>query len=58
MKTWDVFMESFVGVDLPDDVDPATTEGEAVLLEKARNEYVRRIISGEAEFTWQPYEEE
>jgi hypothetical protein len=58
MKTWDVFVESFVGVDLPDDVDPATPAGEAVLLGKAREEYVRRILSGETEFTWKLYEEE
>lgn len=58
MKTWDVFVESFVGVDLPDDVDPDTAAGQAVLLAKARAEYVRRILSGETEFTWRLYDEE
>ena len=58
MKTWDVFVESFVGVELPDDVDPNTPEGQSVLLDKARAEYVRRILSGETEFTWSLYDEE
>lgn len=58
MKSWDVFMDSFVNVLLPDDVDPETQEGVAVLYELAIEKYRRKLMEpGEISFTWERYEE-
>lgn len=58
MKSWDVFMDAFVNVMLPDDLDPDTQEGMEVLYDKAMEKYRRKMKEpGEISFTWRRYEE-
>jgi hypothetical protein len=58
-KHWDVYLDSFVNVALPDDVDPNTDEGRQRLLDAAIAEYVRRLTTQPQEMTmqWELYEE-
>lgn len=58
MKSYDVFMESFVNVEVADDVDPSTDAGRAVLLDAARRLYIDRIVTKQAEFTWEEFRED
>lgn len=58
MKSYDVFMESFVNVEVADDVDPSTDAGREALLEAARRLYIDRILTKQAEFTWEPFNED
>ncbi len=53
----DVFMESFVCIELPADVDPDSEEGTALLYRKAADLYVERIRSGQCEFTWEEFDD-
>jgi hypothetical protein len=58
MKSWDVFMDAFVNVMLPDDLDPDTQEGMEVLYEKALEKYREKMRKpGEISFTWRRYED-
>lgn len=57
-RQWDVFMESFVCIELPADVDPDSEEGTELLYRKAAALYVERIRSGQCEFTWEEFHEE
>ena len=54
-KKWDVFMESFVCIELPADVDPDTKEGVALLYRKAEELYAERLRSHQCEFTWEEF---
>lgn len=58
MKSYDVYLDSFVNVLLPDDVDPDTPEGVAALYEAAIAKY-REKLSTPKELTlnWERYEE-
>jgi hypothetical protein len=59
-KHWDVYLDSFVNIALPDDVDPETDEGYARLHADAVAEYVRRLSCQPCEATlqWELYEED
>jgi hypothetical protein len=57
MKSYDVDMDSFVNVLLPDDCDPNTTEGYAILLEAARDKFMERLRSRDVTFLWERYED-
>ena len=57
-RQWDVFMESFVCVELPAGADPSTEEGRNLLIQKAADLYVERIRAGHCEFTWEEFNEE
>lgn len=57
MRKWDVFMESFVCIELPDGVDPDLLPGSELLVALATSEYMKRLQAGQCEFTWESYEE-
>lgn len=57
-KSYDVFMESFVNVEVGDDIDPSTDAGREVLLDAARRLYVERIVTKQAEFTWEEFDDD
>jgi len=54
-KKWDVFMESFVCIELPADVDPDSEEGTAILYRKAEELYAERLRTHQCEFTWEEF---
>lgn len=58
MKSWDVFMDSFVNVLLPDDADPESQEGMSLLYELALEKYRCKMRDPwEISFTWRRYPE-
>jgi hypothetical protein len=58
MKSYDVYMDSFVNVKLPDDVDPSTNEGYRAMHEAAIMAYRARLQTpAEISFNWERYEE-
>ena len=54
-KQWDVFMESFVCVEIPADVDPSTRGGAEVLRRAATDLYLERLRTNQCEFTWEEF---
>lgn len=56
MKSYDVYLDSFVNVLLPDDVDPESDEGMAIIWPLAIEKYQRKLSDeGEVHFTWERY---
>ena len=54
MKSYDVFMDSFVNVTLPDCVDPESEEGVTLIRKAATEGFVARLRCDDgADFTWQ-----
>jgi hypothetical protein len=57
-QSWDVFLESFVNVLLPDGVTPDDEEGCDLLYRLATEKYLDKLRrDGEVEFTWRRYPE-
>ena len=54
-QKWDVFMESFVCIELPAGVDPDSEEGTALLYRKAEELYAERLRTHQCEFTWEEF---
>lgn len=53
MKSYDVFMDSFVNVMLPDECDPDTQEGSEMIIAAATVEYMDKLRrNGDADFRW------
>ena len=53
MKSYDVFMDSFVNVMLPDECDPDTQEGSEMIIDAATVEYMDRLRrNGDVDFRW------
>lgn len=58
MKSYDVFLDSFVNVMVPDSVDPDTEEGMKILYKLAIEKYTERMKNeSELCFTWERYED-
>lgn len=58
MKSWDVYMDSFVNVKLPDNVDPSTNEGYRALHDAAIEAYRARLQTPqEVSFDWERFDE-
>jgi hypothetical protein len=58
MKSYDVYMDSFVNVLLPNFVDPETQEGAELLHRIATEKYLAKLHrDGEIHFTWERYED-
>ena len=58
MKSWDVFLDTFVNVLLPDDVDPETSAGTEAIYEAAIQKFRERLADpGQVSLTWERYEE-
>lgn len=58
MKSWDVYLDSFVNVLLPDDVDPETLEGHAALRDAAIAKYMELMSDPSCmSFNWERYED-
>lgn len=56
MKSWDVYMDSFVNIKLPDDVDPGTPLGATMLYEKALAKFAELLSSGQdVTLNWDRY---
>lgn len=58
MKSWDVFLDSFVNVLLPDDLEPGSEEWLDALWNTAIAKYRQKLSEpGEVTFTWRRYPE-
>lgn len=58
MKSYDVFMDTFVNVMLPDDVDPDSEAGIKAIYEAAITKYrVKLQTPAEITLTWERFEE-
>lgn len=55
-KSWDCFMDSFVNVVMPDDYCP--DDNPMPLVEKALEEFRKRLEQGDCNLTWEICEEE
>jgi len=56
MKSYDVFLDSFVNVMLPDGVDPCSEEGLDIIWPQAIAKYQQKLATaGEVHFTWRRY---
>jgi hypothetical protein len=58
VKSYDVDMAVFVNVLLPDDCDPDTDEGYAVLHEAAKAKFLERLQKDDVTFYWELYEDD
>lgn len=56
-KKWDVFMLSFVCIELPGDIDPYSEEGRAMLYRKATELYADRLRTDQCEFDWEEFDD-
>lgn len=58
MKSYDVFMDTFVNVLLPDDVDPDSQAGSDAIYEAAIAKYRERLADpGQVSLNWERYPE-
>jgi hypothetical protein len=59
MKSYDVYLDSFVNVSLPDDVDADSNEGARKIYELATAKYLELLASKPPQFdlNWERYEE-
>lgn len=57
VRSFDVFMESFVNVVIPEEVDPDSDEGYQMIREAATEKYLKALDSHLAEFTWKEYKD-
>lgn len=57
MKSWDVYMDSFVNILLPDNVDPDTVSGSEILYHKAIEKFKERLDSEDISLNWDRYED-
>ena len=57
MKSYDVDMDSFVNVLLPDACDPNTADGYDVLYDAARSTFMEMLRDREVMFSWERYED-
>lgn len=58
MKSYDVYLDTFVNVMLPDDVNPDTDEGIEAIYEAAIQKFRERLADpGQISLNWERYEE-
>lgn len=58
MKSYDVYLDTFVNVLIPDDVDPNTNEGTEAIYEAAIQKFRERLADpGQISLNWERYEE-
>lgn len=58
MKSYDVYMDTFVNVMLPDDVDTNSNEGVKALYEAAITKYRERMADlDQISLSWERYED-
>lgn len=56
MLSYDVFLDSFVNVTLPEGVDPNSQEGMDIIWPQAIEKYQQKLsVAGEVHFTWKRY---
>lgn len=56
-RSFDVFMESFVNVVIPEEVDPDSDEGYQIIRKAATEKYLKALDAHLAEFTWKEYKD-
>lgn len=58
MKSYDVYLDTFVNVMIPDEVDPESSEGMEVIRKAAIPKFLERLADeGGVSLNWERYEE-